>query len=111
MKLSEIQGDRVLDVIADLIEPVTSIATDDEAAKLFKRESCPEDMDPGEFMLGRIREAAPKLMKGHKEDLIAILATLDGKPVEEYRNGMTMASVIGGFVELLTDEEFLAFFS
>ena len=36
MKLSDIKGDRVFDVIADLIDPVASIAQDAQAAALFR---------------------------------------------------------------------------
>ena len=38
MRLSDIQGDRVFDVIADIIDPVANIAEDDDAASFFKRE-------------------------------------------------------------------------
>lgn len=111
MRLSDIKGDRTLEVIADLIEPVTNIAQDKEAAALFTRLECPEGMEPRDFMLQRLKKSVPILMRDHKDDLMAILATLDGKDIEEYREGMTLASVMGGFYELVTDSEFLAFFS
>lgn len=109
MKLSDIKGERVLDVIADLIEPITNIAADDEATRLFKREACPDGKDPKQFMAERIKSSLPKLMKGHKDDLIAIMSTIEGVPEKEYRKNMTMASVINGLVELMNDKDFLAF--
>lgn len=42
MKLSDVKGDRVLDVLADLIAPVTNIAVDDKAAAIFKKAVVPE---------------------------------------------------------------------
>ena len=44
MKLSDVKGDRTLEVIADLIEPICTIAEDENAAALFKREQLPDGM-------------------------------------------------------------------
>ena len=38
MRLSDIKGDRVFDVIADIIDPIANIASDETASALFKRE-------------------------------------------------------------------------
>lgn len=111
MRLSDIKGDRTLDVIAELVEPVANIAQDKDAAALFSRQECPEGMEPRDFMLERVKKALPVLMKEHKEDIIAILSALENKPVQKYRESMNLASVMGGVYELITDEEFLAFFS
>lgn len=111
MKLSDIKGDRVFDVIADIIEPACNIATDDEAGKFFKRDSRPEDMSVREFTLKQIKEALPPLLKTHKEDLIKIMATLDGISPEEYKKNLTMAGLFQGLYEILTDEDLLSFLS
>ena len=34
MRLSDVRGDRTLDVIADLIDPISEIASDEEAVAL-----------------------------------------------------------------------------
>ena len=36
MKLSEIKGEEALDVLADLIEPVAMMLTDDEIQKIYQ---------------------------------------------------------------------------
>ena len=41
MKLSDIQGDRVFDVIADIIDPIANIAEDEKASAMFRREKLP----------------------------------------------------------------------
>jgi hypothetical protein len=110
MKLSDIKGDRTIDVIAEIIEPVINIAEDKEASALFERKECPEGISAKDFVLARVKTALPKLMKSHKDDLITILATIEGKPIEQYRSEMSLASVIGGLIELFTDDEFLGFF-
>ena len=42
MKLSKIKGERVFDVIADIINPIANIAEDKEAAALFQRQKLPD---------------------------------------------------------------------
>lgn len=110
-KLSEIKGDEVLDVIAEIAEPVLNIALDDEAAEFFRREKPPEGEDPARFVMRRWRRAVPKLMGGHKDDLVAILAALGGTTSEEYLEGLTMPSLLSDVYQLVTDEELLAFLS
>lgn len=112
MRLSEIRGERVFDVIADIIEPACNIAQDKEAASLFDRsETRPDDVGQAEFALSKIRKAVPKLMRSHKDDLIAILSAIEGTSPEEYREGLTMPKLIQGVYEILTDEDLLAFLS
>lgn len=111
MRLSEIRGDRVFDVVADITEPLCNIATDEQAAYLFKRVAIPEGMSKEEFALSKVRKAVPYLMREHKTDLTTILAALEGVPVDEYRESMSMASLLKGVYEILTDEDLMAFLS
>lgn len=111
MKLSDIRGERVLDVIADIASPAISIASDKEAMKFFAAQPPETGQTPQEALAERMKVAAPALMKGHKDDFIAILAALDGVTVEEYVDGMTLGSVLVDVFELLTDEAFEDFLS
>jgi hypothetical protein len=110
MRLSEIRGERVFDVIADITEPICNIAADEQASKLFSRKR-PDGMDAKDFALSKLSESIPALMRNHKDDLIAILASIEGKPADEYKEGLSMAKLASGVYELLTDEDLLAFFS
>lgn len=110
MKLSEIKGERTIDVLADITAPIIAIASDEQASRIFRREKCPEGMEPSAFMLQRIREALPPLLKDHKAEIIAIMAALEGVTPEEYAESMTLASLVSSLFEMLTDEELLAFF-
>lgn len=110
MKLSDVRGDRVFDVIADIIDPIANIAEDDAAAALFKREKLPEGMTAKKFLLARARKAAPALLKGHKEDLIAILSAIDGTSPNEYKGALNMVKLVRDVTELLTDEVFTELF-
>ena len=51
MRLSEIKGERVFDVIADIIEPACNIASDPVASRMFRGEKAPEGMEPRDFAL------------------------------------------------------------
>ncbi len=106
MKLSEIRGDRVFDVIADIIDPIANIATSESAAVLFKREKCPDGMTPKAFMAQRIRKALPSLLKAHKADIIAILSSIEGVSAEAYTEALNLAKLMQDTAELLTDEAF-----
>lgn len=106
MRLSDIQGERVFDVIADIIDPVANIAQDETASALFKREKLPEGMTAKAFLLKRARTSIPSLLKGHKGDIIAILSTIEGSPVEKYKADLSLAKLMKDVTELLTDEAF-----
>lgn len=111
MKLSDIKGEAVFDVIADLTEPVANIAQDKDAASLFQRQQPPKGVEPGDFFIARLKRALPKLLKGHKGDLVAIMSVLHEQTAEEYLENLTMASFVNDILELMTDDEFIAFLS
>ena len=111
MKLSDIKGEAVFDVIADLTEPVANIAADKDASSLFEYQAVPKGVEQRDFVIARLKRALPKLMRNHKHDLVAILATLKGVEAEEYLEGLTMATLFNDVVELMNDEEFVAFLS
>lgn len=110
MKLSDIQGDRVFDVIADIIDPIANIAEDEKASAMFQREKLPEGMTVKQFAMQRARKALPALLKGHKADIIAILAAIEGVSADAYKGALNLAKLTRDTVELLTDDAFTAFF-
>lgn len=110
MKLSDIQGERVFDVIADIIDPIANIAEDDAASALFKREKLPEGMTAKAFLIKRARKSLPALFKGHKGDIIAILSAIGGVSEEQYKSELNPIKLMRDATELLTDEAFGALF-
>lgn len=110
MRLSDIQGECVFDVIADIIDPIANIAEDEQASALFKREKLPEGMTIKEFMMQRARKALPVLLKGHKNDIISILAAIEGVSAESYKGALNLVKLMRDATELLTDEAFDALF-
>lgn len=109
MKLSEIKGERVFDVIADLVDPVAAIATSDEVKELRTRRECPDGVDPRDYMAARIRRVLPKLIREHKADAIKVLATIEGVTPDEYAESLTLPKLISDATELVSDEVFMDF--
>ena len=106
MRLSDIKGDRVFDVIADIIEPISNIAADETVSLLFKREKLPEGMSVKTFMLERVKKTVPTILKSYKDDIIKILSTIEGVSEDDYRASLTLAKLIQDVTELLTDKSF-----
>lgn len=110
MKLSDVKGERTLEVVADLIGPICNIAQDENAAALFHREKLPKGMPAKNFLLERVKKSAPRLLKDHKSDMVAILAAIEGVTPEEYEAGLNLVKLMSDFVDLVTDEAFGALF-
>ena len=110
MRLSDIKGDRVFDVIADIIDPIANIASDETASALFKREKLPEGMTAKKFLMKRVRKSLPVLLKGHKSDIIAILSAIEGVSAEEYSGALNLVKLVKDCTDLLTDEAFMELF-
>lgn len=106
MKLSDIHGERVFDVIADIIDPIANIAEDEKASTMFRREKPPEGMTVKQFATQRARKSLPALLKGHKGDIIAILAAIEGVSAESYKGSLNLVKLMQDATELLTDEAF-----
>lgn len=106
MRLSDIQGERAFDVIADIIDPIANIAEDDAASALFKREKLPEGMTAKAFLIKRARKSLPALFKGHKGDIIAILSAIGGVSEEQYKSELNPIKLMQDATELLSDEAF-----
>lgn len=110
MRLSDIKGDRTLEVIAEIIDPIANIAEDEAASAMFKREKLPEGMTANKFLLKRARKSLPVLLKGHKADIIAILSAIECVSAEEYAKTLNLVKLVKDCTDLLTDEVFMELF-
>lgn len=111
MKLSDIKGADVFDVIADCIVPVTNIAADEKAMALFKKQVVPEGTDVRAVAIKRLAAGVPPLMRDHKDDLVAILAAVNLTPVDEYAKELTLGKLITDLADLIGDPMFADFFT
>lgn len=106
MRLSDIKGERTLEVIADIIDPIANIAEDEAASNLFRKKKLPDGMTKKEFFIQRARKCVPVLLRGHRDDVITILATIEGIPPDAYVETLDLVKLTTDAVELLTDDAF-----
>lgn len=109
MKLSEIKGERCLEVVAELIEPIAAIASDEDFTKLIKPGKLPKGMTNAQYFAQRLRKAVPVLIERHKDDVVKILATVNGQSTSEYLEGLTLSKLFGDTIEIVTDQDILGF--
>lgn len=95
MKLTEYKNEDALDLLADLLEPMTTIFTDKEVVERFKTDST----------LKGVQYA----LKHYKKELIVILARLDGVEPKDY-NG-TLIKMTNQLMDIVNDEELMSFFT
>lgn len=111
MKLSDIKGDRVLDVIADIINPIANMVQDKDVAAMFEREAVPDGMEARDFFAKRMCKGLPVLLKSHKADIVAIMAAIEGVTPEQYAASLDFPKLFTDVMELVTDDAFLNFLS
>lgn len=96
MKLSEIKGERALDVLADLIDPVSEIFGDKEIMT--------------ELQSGKAPAKAIKLaLKNHKRAVLDMMAAIDGEDPETYQPSLFVLPK--RLLDLLNDPEVQQLFS
>lgn len=109
MKLSDIKGERVFDVIAEVTDPLYRIASDEAVMGAFRGAAKASDDDGKTDYAKALRGIVPVLLKTHRDDLVAILSAVNGVAAEEYLEGLTMPKLFGDVYDVLTDEELLGF--
>lgn len=111
LRMSEIKGERCIDILADLVDPVANIAADKDAAELFGKRDIPAGMTVKDYVVYRLRKAIPALLRSHKADLVKIFSTLSEMTEEEYLEQLTFEGIILDVTSLMTDALFNAFFT
>ena len=111
MKLSDIKGDRVLDVIAEVIDPNANMVKDKDVAAMYKRAAVTDGMEARDFFAKRMRKGLPVLLKSHKTDIIAVMAAIEGVTPEQYAASLDFPKLFTDVMELVTDDAFLNFLS
>lgn len=110
-RLSDIKGRESMVVMAKIITPIANLAQDDKVMEFFKRNPI-DTKDKDEIYresLKRLSSALPALMESHADDFIHLMATIDGKPYDEYEAGMTLQSLLSDLSVLMSDPMFQSF--
>ena len=103
MKLSEVKGERVFDVIADLVDPIVSIASSEDVQGAFKK----ADGDN----VKKMTAVLPVALKNHRADIVKVICAVNGEDPKEYMEGITLMRLLKDANELASDRELLDFFS
>ena len=98
MRLSDFKEEEALDVLADIIEPLAMILSDEEIQKLSKQKNVPT-----------IKYIKPAI-KNHKTELLTVLARLENMPVEEYKETVNLITLPKQLMDLVNDPEVQSLF-
>ena len=92
MKLSDYKGEAALDVLADIIEPLTLVMADDEIQKLAKAKA-------------PVLKFVKPALKNHKKEIIEILARIENEPIDEYKEKVSVFTLPVQILDLLNEPE------
>jgi len=96
MKITDFKNEDAIELIADLIEPTANIFSDKDIQKAIGA--------------GKSKLIVAKMaLKTHKDDIMTILATLNGQDVKDYN--CNPISVLKDLLAILDDAELMDFFS
>lgn len=87
-KLSEIKGEEALDVLAEIIEPITTIIQDEEVKAGFEK---------------NVAKCVAIALKKHKKEIIEIFACINGKSVEDTLDEIDILSLPSYIVDVLNE--------
>lgn len=95
MKLTEIKGEKAMETIADLIEPISVIVTDEKFRKLLES--------------GNRVKAVQYLLRHHSKNVLLCMALLNDEDPETYEpNILTLPAML---IELLNTPELVELFT
>lgn len=114
MKLSDYKGEEALDVLADIIEPLTFILADEEIQKMRaeeqkKREEAIKNKTP--FRTTPLIKYVTPAIKNHKAEIIQILARLENQTPEEYKKDLSLVTLPMQVLEFINDPEIQKLFT
>lgn len=95
MKLSEIKGEKAIEVIAEIIEPASEILADPKVKLAARAKNVPT--------------AAAQALKNHPKAVLRLLAALDGKDPETYKP--SIVEIPKKLLELFNDPELASLFT
>ena len=99
MRLSDIKGEKALDVLADILEPIQTIMADETAKNLLKGGSA-----------GAVK-TCQYLLKEHKKEVIEIMAITELTSVEEFTEKLSVITLPVKVLEILNDPELQTLFT
>ena len=96
MKLSEYKNEDALELLADILDPLSDIMTDGEFIRILQ--------DGSTTKMAIIQY----LLKNQSKQIIRILARMDGTPVEDFE--VNILSLTTKLLDVFNDKEMVDFF-
>ena len=90
-RLSEIKGEDAVDVLADLMSPVTAITSDEKIRKTWESKK------------KTMADFVTAIFKSHKDALVQVLCILDGSTRDEYLKNATVISIVQDAMYVMND--------
>lgn len=98
MKLSDFRGEDALDVLADIIEPVTAIFNDKEIKAAWGNKAT-------------IATCVKIALKSHKKEVIEIMAALEQEPYDEFLQSVNVLTLPIKAIQIMQDKDLRDFFT
>lgn len=98
-KLSEYKDEEAIEILADILDPVATIATD---------KGLVEDIRKNFSKGGQRIRIISRALKAHKKEIFEILAALERVHVEEYH--CNMATLPAQILNILNDKDLMEYF-
>lgn len=90
MRLSDYKGEEALDVLADMLEPTSKIVNDDKVKDLIGKSKL---------------ELVAYVIRNHKEDVLKLMAALERKDVETFKNTVTVFTLPMKLLDIINDPD------
>ncbi len=91
-RILDARGEEALDVLADLLDPITEIATDPEISGMMQTGGS-----------ATVAQFAAAVLRRHKSAVMQIMAIDDGKTAEEERGILSAVTVPARLLKLLSN--------
>ena len=97
-KLSDYKDEQALDLLAEVFEPAVTIMSDNEFLTAFDKNRL---------------QAVKIAIKNHKNEVMQILAAMEGVPVEEYHCSIFVLPIRLGeiIMQIMNNPDLMAFFT
>lgn len=113
MKFSELTTDNALDVFCEVIPYIEKIMNDENLVNELKQELDIDEnttnVEKTAIVLSKVKVIAPIVLKTHRDDVLGIVATINGSDIETIRKQNIVKTLIQ-VREVISDKDFMDFF-
>lgn len=97
-KLQDIKGEEAIDVMVDIIEPISKIAKDDKVL---------EAISSGNY---KSIDFVKTVIKKYKKEIITIMAIIDGKSYKDFLESFNVLTLPAMLIDTFNDPQIMALF-